>query len=317
MPNIRVTPYPPFKRGGTAITPRTAGDTLNMGNALIKNVANPVDEGDAVNLRTLQESINIGLNYWLGNATLVQSLTDSETALTETPTTDPQTLSTITFKSAAAATPTPFTIEAGEIVEIHFNANVTTASGKHPTVLRCQLGYVDADGTSNFTQIGSNSDDTATLTAVKTEYTLHSHVATGVTVPAGKRLWLKFIADATVGGGTYPEINVYYNAAINHITFGVQASILNNFLQLAGGTMTGKTVTAGSSEVGKTYTPATGAQTVALDCALNNIHHVSGHANGTAITFTVANAVNSQCFIVSILQGAVVSTIAAWFATIR
>lgn len=89
-------------------------------------------------------------------------------------------------------------------------------------------------------------------------------------------------------------------------------------LPLAGGTMTGKIVSSWSSEVGKTYTPATWSQTVALDCALNNMHIVTGHADGTAITFTVANATNSQCFIVSILQGATTpSTIAGWFATVR
>jgi len=89
-------------------------------------------------------------------------------------------------------------------------------------------------------------------------------------------------------------------------------------LALAGGTMTGKTVSAGRSEVGKTYTPATGSQTVAIDCAVNNMHIVTGHANGTAITFTVANATDSQPFIVSILQGGTtVSTIAAWFSTVR
>lgn len=91
----------------------------------------------------------------------------------------------------------------------------------------------------------------------------------------------------------------------------------DTFLSKSGGTLTGKIVSSGSSEVGKTYTPATGSQTVALDCALNNIHIVTGHASGTAITFTVANATNSQVFIVSILQGAVVSTIAGWFSTIR
>lgn len=69
---------------------------------------------------------------------------------------------------------------------------------------------------------------------------------------------------------------------------------------------------------GVEYTPATGAQTVALDCALNNKHIVSGHASGTAITFTIANAVENQPFIVSILQGGTtVSTISAWFATVR
>lgn len=78
-----------------------------------------------------------------------------------------------------------------------------------------------------------------------------------------------------------------------------------------------KPVVNGTNPTGATYTPATGSQTVALDCALNNMHIVTGHASGTAITFTVANATNNQPFIVSILQGAVVSTIAAWFATIR
>lgn len=88
-------------------------------------------------------------------------------------------------------------------------------------------------------------------------------------------------------------------------------------LALSGWTMTGKVVWAGRSEVAKTYAPATGAQTVDLDCAVNNMHVVTGHADWTAITFTVANATDSQPFIVSILQWSVVSTIAAWFATVR
>ena len=86
-------------------------------------------------------------------------------------------------------------------------------------------------------------------------------------------------------------------------------------------TLTNKTLTKpvinGTNPTGATYTPATGAQTVALDCVANNMHIVTGHANGTAITFTVANVTNNQPFMVSILQGAVVSTITAWFATIR
>jgi hypothetical protein len=78
-----------------------------------------------------------------------------------------------------------------------------------------------------------------------------------------------------------------------------------------------KPVINGTNPTGATYTPATGAQTVALDCAANNLHIVTGHADGTAITFTIANATNNQPFIVSILQGAVVSTITGWFATCR
>lgn len=69
---------------------------------------------------------------------------------------------------------------------------------------------------------------------------------------------------------------------------------------------------------GATYTPATGAQGVALDVSAGNMHVVSGHAVGTAITFTISGATNNQPFVVSILQGGTtVSTIAAWFATIR
>jgi hypothetical protein len=56
---------------------------------------------------------------------------------------------------------------------------------------------------------------------------------------------------------------------------------------------------------------------VALDCTGQNIHIVTGNASGTAITFTITGATNNQCFIVQILQGAVVSTIAGWFATVR
>ena len=85
---------------------------------------------------------------------------------------------------------------------------------------------------------------------------------------------------------------------------------------LTGITMT-KPVINGTNPTAATYTPATGAQAVALDVSANNMHFVTGHASGTAITFTITGATNSQPFIVSILQGAVVSTIAGWFATIR
>jgi len=96
------------------------------------------------------------------------------------------------------------------------------------------------------------------------------------------------------------------------------SSVANPSLPLGGGTMTGKVVNAGRDEVGKTYTPASGSQTVALDCSVNNVHIVSGHASGTAITFTIANATNNQPFIVSVLQGGTtVSTITGWFATVR
>lgn len=130
------------------------------------------------------------------------------------------------------------------------------------------------------------------------------------------------VATATTTGDI--ELGHASDTTIHRVSAGLVSIEGNNVLTvatglpLAGGTMTGKIVSSGSSEVGKTYIPATGSQTVALDCALNNMHIVSGNASGTAITFTIANAVNSQPFIVSIRQGGTtVSTIAAWFATIR
>lgn len=47
------------------------------------------------------------------------------------------------------------------------------------------------------------------------------------------------------------------------------------------------------------------------------MHAVIGHATGTAITFTITGMTNNKPVIVTITQGAVASTIAAWFNTIR
>ncbi len=215
----------------------TSGSSPTFGNPIVSDAIN-LD--DAVNLRILLNTFGVVLNFWISNQILTTTLTDSELSLQETPSTDPETLSTITFKSTVLDTPTPFEMEAGDIVEIHFSADVTSISGKHDETLIFQLGYVDADGTSNFVQIGTNSDATTVLTDVKTVYESHIHVAVDTAVPAGKRLWLKVIADVTDTGGSYPEINFYYDDLAHHISFGVSGDILGNFLQLSGGNMTGE-----------------------------------------------------------------------------
>jgi len=149
------------------------------------------------------------------------------------------------------------------------------------------------------TYVAMSGDVTISNTGVTT-------VAAGTESAAGK-LELATDAEMTTGTDTSRAITPA-NAKVE----------LDKKLPKAGGTMTGKIVKAGTTEVAKAYTPATGAQTVAIDCAVNNIHQVTGHADGTGITFTVANATSSQPFIVSILQGATtVSTITAWFATVR
>lgn len=122
---------------------------------------------------------------------------------------------------------------------------------------------------------------------------------------------------------TAPALNDEFDNALTSLNIvnadiAAAAAIVGSKLAspLTGVTMT-KPVINGTNPTAATYTPATGAQTVALDVSANNMHFVTGHASGTAITFTITGATNSQPFIVSILQGGVVSTITAWFATIR
>lgn len=122
---------------------------------------------------------------------------------------------------------------------------------------------------------------------------------------------------------TAPALNAEFNNLLNSLNIvnadiAAGAAIVGSKLAnpLTGVTMT-KPVINGTNPTGATYTPGSGSQTVALDCSANNMHIVTGNAAGTAITFTITGVTNNQPFIVSILQGAVVSTIAGWFATIR
>ncbi len=197
---------------------------------IIQNVTDPVDLKDAVNLDTLLDHIGVSLKYYLGNQTLDLVITDAEASLTETPNADPDELTTITFRSTVADTPAPFTITAGTEIEIHFDADESAGGGRSEG-LHCQFGYVDADGSTNFVQIGADSDTTAALTGVKTSYALHIHVAADITVPAGKRLWLKYIATTLSGGGGYPTLRVYYDKSNHHMNILVAGSVLGDFIK--------------------------------------------------------------------------------------
>ncbi len=220
------------------LTP-TLGGELDADSNKIVNLANPTASTDAVNLHTLLENVELNLHYWFGSGTLDILLTDSEDVLIETPDADPKTLTTITFKSLVADTPAPFLIKAGAIISIHYAADVTVVGGRHDEQLKFQLGYVDADGTSNFSQIGADSDLNAVLTATKTLYANHIHVSSDTTVPSGKRLWLKVIADATLGGSGYPEIGFYFDSVEHHLSFGIGGEVLDNFVLKSGSTMSG------------------------------------------------------------------------------
>lgn len=251
--NRASTPGAADSVGGTPVTQTSIGGALAgtfaainadlpMNNHKITDLADAVDLDEAVNYGQLLDHVRTTINFWFGNTTLVSALTNSPAALTETTDADPDTLTNIYFKSSVADTPAPFTIESGTIIAIHFSAKVTATAGKKTVGLYFQFGYVDADGTSNFTQIGANSDQTADLTADKTLYEIHCHVSSQITVPAGKRLWLKVVAN-TAGAGLEPEVNVYYNDPTCHITFG-QSGTLGNFVQKNNANTLGDSFTA-------------------------------------------------------------------------
>ena len=152
----------------------------------------------------------------------------------------------------------------------------------------------------------------------------------------------KVLGRSTAGAGVIEEIACTAagrallddaNAAAQIVTLGLDAD-LATFVLPASTTITAAAqtilddatvaailVTIGGAPLapaGATYTPATGAQTVTIDVTAGNMHVVTGHASGTAITFAITGATNNQPFVVSILQGGTtVSTITAWFATIR
>lgn len=197
---------------------------LDVQNNFITSVADAVNPKDAVNLDTLLDHIGTVLNYWL-QADDVMDMgtlggTDSSTELIDS---TPLTLTTIYFKSSVADTPTPLTLKAGSLIALHINAEVDATSGHNPCTLTAQLWYMDADGSSNPVQIGANSDATDALTTDKTEYNLHMHVPSDTTVPAGKRLWVKFIA-TTTGAQQDPTVQIYFGTTLEHLTFGAAAA---------------------------------------------------------------------------------------------
>ncbi len=224
----------------------TDGTNVDVSGGRVTSVGNPVEPTDAANLQSVLEQTGVSLHYYFGNTTLDQELTESEAAIQELQDADPDLFSNIFFVALEADTPAPFTVDTGAIIPVHFSAKVTTGPpSKYDTVLYVKLGYVNSDGSvGSFVQIGANSDSTAILTTAQTSYELHIHVATEITVPVTKRLYLQVWADSS-GTGGYDTIHFYYDSVAHHVQFAIDASVLENFVQKAGDTMTGNLVTVG------------------------------------------------------------------------
>lgn len=203
---------------------------LDMGGYVINNVGDPVLGGDAVNLDTLLDSLAITLAYFFGGSSVMSPIFSAgENHVAELVEGTPQELTTIIQVASAANTPAPFTISAGTLISIHFDAKVLSTTGRKPTFVYVQLGYVDADGSSNFVQIGGDSDpNTTALTTAQTVQEQHIHVAADTTVPAGKRLKVKWWATTTGATGD-PTIWIYYGAVQDHMHIPVSAGILGNY----------------------------------------------------------------------------------------
>lgn len=187
------------------------------------------------------------------------------------------------------------------------------------------LVTVQSSGANTIVILGAGTSVFVTAVVATPTTAAHWNFAyAGVNAASGKvgtfsnTLTLAGTDGSTLNVGTGGTLGTAAYTASTAYATSTQGTTADNALPKAGGTMTGKVVEAGRSEVAKTYTPSSGSQTVAIDCSVNNMHVVAGNASGTAMTFTITGATDAQPFIISILQGSgTVSTIAGWFATVR
>ena len=214
---------------------------IDMNSYRITELAHPTDIHDAVDYETLLNSAQLALNYFHAASNVMTTTYSATTGnTTETPVGSPETLSNIYYLSTVADTPTPITVKNGTEFVIHFYANVTATAGMKTVRLSAQLFYVDSDGVSNPVQIGADtSSSLLDLSTTMVLQELYGLVTTEITIPAGKRLRVQFIATCSGTSVNYPEINVQYGGTHNHLSFPVVGGILANFVQKSGDTMTG------------------------------------------------------------------------------
>jgi len=238
-------------------------------------VPDATQETQALNFRTALNLIGVSYTFWIqGSNTLGLTYALNPQERTELVNANPDTLTNIYYKSAVADTITPLTIKEGTEILTHYQAKVdTTVTGKTVT-LSTHLFYVDSDGTSNPVQIGTDSPVTADLTTSKLLYEGYIIVTTETIVPAGKRLWLKFIATPSTLTGYSPTVSVWDGDIHDHLSIPVSGSILGRFVQKSGDTMTG-TLTADGLTIGNDELITFGTHTLKYDGTTDNDFELS------------------------------------------
>jgi len=273
----------------------------------ITNLAEATEPLDAVSLETVQNMIGVVLTYWMmPTSSLSHTLVISPATGTELIVGTPQTLTSADtfFKSSVADTPAPFVLKDGAIILVHMEAEVASVTGTKPTTLHAELYYMDADGTSNQVQIGADTQETGVLTETKTLYELHLHVAVETIVPAGKRLWLKFVA-TTTGATNNPTVWIYNGDVHNHIGLPLSGSVLGNYVTKAlfdAHTVLYATVDDIPAALTVTEQTLVGRLTggnisaVAIGIADNNMLQVDGSPNSGEYAKFTANGIEGKTF---------------------
>lgn len=180
--------------------------------------------------------VGIGLNYWLQGSNVLGNVYAKDVQeRTEALNADPDTLSNIYYKSTVANTPTPFVISDGVDLFVHFQAKVSATSVGKTVTIQVELWRTDSDGSTTPIQIGAISSVSEELTTSKAFYRCFIPVATETIVPAGKRLWLKFIADPSLPTPTYaPTVSIWDGDIHDHFVIPVSGSILGRFIRADG-----------------------------------------------------------------------------------
>lgn len=220
-------------------TPQLGGELEGQGE-LISDIADAVDPGDAANLRTVLNHAGVTRFFYLGDQTLDQLFTDGADLYNDEAQEQEEDdiMDTIYFRASEADTLAPHTLKVGTIIDFVFDAKVLAVASKGEVTVYLNFGYVDSDGDpTSFQKVGASSNSTATLTTTRTTYHLHVDVTADTAIPITKRYFVQVVMDCT--DTRYTTLWFYHDESAYHMSFSVGASILENFVKLAGDTMTG------------------------------------------------------------------------------